>query len=126
QAQLAAATGSATVTQAQNALGLGANSDANIQQTSTLGRNVSHLFQKNKLTERTKKIATVTETQGSTGGGLNGHVDQLSSGLSRSFATQVERQKMIVDKFATSLTQNQFGPRACCSSQTTNPSNVFT
>jgi hypothetical protein len=124
-AQKADATGVAAVTQSQNAQNLGPNTNADIRQTSTLGVNVSHLNQNNKLTMRSKKIATVTQTQGSSGGGLNGHVDQSSPGLSRSFATQVERQKMNADSFATSLTQNQFGPRWCCSSQTSNPKDVF-
>jgi hypothetical protein len=124
-AQKADATGVAAVTQSQNAQNLGPNTNADIRQTSTLGVNVSHLNQKNQLTMRSEKIATVTQTQGSSGGGLNGHVDESSPGLSRSFATQAEQQKMNADSLATSLTQNQFGPLFCCSTQQLNPNDVF-
>ena len=117
--------GTDTLTQKQNAQSFGPNSDAQVEQSSTLGRNDSHLNQSNDLAMRSNKVGAVTQTQGSFNGGLNGHVDQSSPGLSLSSASQSEKQKMDADK-TTSLSQTQFGPSFCCSVQQSNPQDQFT
>ena len=112
------------LTQTQNAQSAGPNSDAQVTESSTLGHNESHLNQTNTLTMQSHRLGNVTQTQGSAGGGLNGHVDQFSGGVSLAFATQNEKQTMNADPSA-SLTQTQFGPSFCCSSQQSNPADVF-
>jgi len=112
------------LSQTQNALDNGPNTDAAVDQTTTLGRNESHLNQSNDLKAFSKKAGNVSQTQGSTNGGLNGHVDQSSSGLSLAFASQDEKQKLDADK-STSLSQTQTGPSWCCSVQVSNPNDRF-
>ena len=94
------------LTQTQNAQSAGPNSDAQVTESSTLGHNESHLNQTNTLTMQSHRLGNVTQTQGSAGGGLNGHVDQFSGGVSLAFATQNEKQTMNADPSA-SLTQTQ-------------------
>jgi hypothetical protein len=112
------------LTQTQNALDNGPNTDASVDQTTTLGRNESHLNQSNDLKMFSKKVGNVMQTQGSGNGGLNGHVDQSSSGLSFAFASQDEKQKVDADK-SVSLSQTQIGPSWCCSVQVSNPGDRF-
>jgi hypothetical protein len=126
-AQRATASSGANLTQAQNGQPGGPNTDALITQTSTLGRNASRLNQSHDLrmhSRQSKPNSTSTQTQGTPTGGLNGHVDQSSAGLSVSLNVQDERQRMDAVG-AKTLSQTQFGPYACCSLQQSNANDVF-
>jgi hypothetical protein len=121
------AKGNTPINQAQNARDAGPNSDAEVTQTSSLsngGKNFSFLNQVNILHGNAANAASATQRQGSSTGGLEGTVHQISSRPVESFARQVERQKLDASGIG-SLTQIQIDPKRCCSHQENNPNNVW-
>jgi hypothetical protein len=66
-----------------------------------------------------------SQTQGSADGGLNGHVDQHSSGVSTASGTQNEQQQQSPTTGNTPLNQTQFDPAWFGSPQETNPNNQY-
>jgi hypothetical protein len=93
-----------------------ANTFARVEQNSTNGGDLeSHVNQSHNLDARgTAGI----QTQGSAAldGGIQGKVFQNSSGVARSFGVQNEDQNLSGN--SPTITQNQFGPLLCCSTQT--------
>jgi hypothetical protein len=147
-AQDATAT-SSTVVQSQNTdSSSGLNTSAAIKQTSTSGgQNDAHLNQSNQLNGTVSKSSNGTQTQGWSGGGLFGHFDQSSSGLSLVNGSQQERQILKItggrdsreyalniraddrghhDKTPPGIvTQTQYGPAWWGSSQSGNSSDTY-
>jgi hypothetical protein len=66
-----------------------------------------------------------SQTQGSPSGGLNGHFDQQSSGLSTANGSQSEQQSQSPTTGNTPLTQTQYDPAWMGSPQGTNPSDQY-
>jgi hypothetical protein len=66
-----------------------------------------------------------SQTQGSPLGGLNGHVDQHSSGVSTASGTQNELQQQSPTTGNTPLNQTQYDPAWFGSPQETNPNNQY-
>jgi hypothetical protein len=114
-----------TATQAQNAEDAGQNIYAGIEQTSTSGRNVTRLDQSTDQEADAKKAGTAQQ-QGSPSGGIHGHFDQLSSGLSSIDGQQREQQVLKAHgKKTTSGSQTQYGPQFFGSQQRGNPANHY-
>jgi hypothetical protein len=69
--------------------------------------------------------AAATQQQGpdSFEGGLDGHIDQNSTGVATANASQLENQYQ--DAEGPNPNQSQFGPARCCSLQQSNPSDTF-
>jgi hypothetical protein len=95
------ATGSASITQNENAADSGANVSLDIKQNqspgfvgSATGANTSAFTQTNTLTAiaSTSPTGAVSQTQSSPNGGLLATVNQFSHGVSTSAATQIETQ----------------------------------
>jgi uncharacterized repeat protein (TIGR01451 family) len=123
--QAAAAGIKGAVTQKQNAMDAGPNTLADIDQTSMTGANDSKLLQKNLLAALAASNVSVTQRQGSASGGLTGHVDQASSGVSTTSATQNENQTAHAKTPPGTLTQVQIGPMSCCTDQLGNAGNRY-
>jgi hypothetical protein len=114
-----------SVVQKQNAADAGPNTEARIDQQSDStdgGTNTSHLLQENRL-QAAATAGSVHQTQGSPGGGLEGFVAQLSSGLSTSVNRQIEVQ--LANAEGDFVSQTQHGPATCCTTQFNNPDNIF-
>jgi hypothetical protein len=98
-----------------------ANTFARLRQTSFTGRLDSHVNQSHNLDARAPKATGGTQTQGAPppDGGVQGKVFQDSAGLAKSFGVQNEDQNLSGN--SPTITQKQFGPLTCCSTQTGNP-----
>ena len=117
--------GLGSVNQQQNASNAGPNSQAKVDQHSDPshgGTNTSELLQEIRLLADAR-ASTVDQTQGSAGGGLDGFVNQFSSGLSTSVNRQNETQLANAD--ADAVSQTQHGPARCCTTQFNHPGNIF-
>jgi hypothetical protein len=102
------------------------NTSAGIEQESTTGRNVAHLQQTNDLDAWAKKKGPVSQNQGDPDGGMLGHFDQLSDGVSVVKGSQKESQHAHFDgKKSESVSQVQYGPMSFGSEQFDNPSNRY-
>lgn len=112
------------VSQSQNATDAGPNTSAAVSQSSGSGANASSLEQRNNLSAFASSDTSVTQRQGSFSGGLKGKVDQTSSGVSTSKASQFENQSAHADTPPGTLTQVQIGPFDCCETQLGNAKNV--
>lgn len=116
----------ASVTQKQNASDAGPNTQARIDQRSDPadgGTNTSSLLQENRL-EAEAWADSIDQAQGSLSGGLDGFVEQSSSGLSTSVNRQNEVQ-LATANVADFVSQTQHGPARCCTTQFNNPDNIF-
>jgi hypothetical protein len=146
------ATGSASITQDENAAGNLPNALLDIEQNKSegfenaTGSNTSAFAQTSDLAASASTPAAppaeVKQTQSSLGGGLQANVDQFSHGVSTSTATQSERQCEHAQSAGTpaacdvsthtpnppgyTLTQKQYGPVRCCSNQADNDDDTFT
>jgi hypothetical protein len=97
-----------------------ANTFARVEQDSTSGGQLeSHVNQSHNLDARTTNPTGGNQTQGNPGGGIEGKVFQDSTGLAKSFGVQNEDQNLVGN--SPTITQQQFGPLTCCSTQTSNP-----
>jgi hypothetical protein len=101
-----------------------ANTFARVEQNSDTGALESHVNQSHNLDARATNAAGGSQTQGvppsaPPNGGIQGKVFQDSSGVARSFGLQNEDQNLVGN--SPTITQKQFGPLACCSTQTGNP-----
>jgi hypothetical protein len=117
--------GRGAVIQKQNALDDGRDLAARIEQHSSPtdgGTNLSELVQETRL-DAEASARTVDQVQGSLEGGLQGFVNQFSSGLSTSVNSQDEMQVANAD--AEVVSQTQHGPMHCCTAQFDNPDNIF-
>jgi hypothetical protein len=95
-----------------------ANTFAGIQQDSTNGGALeSHVNQSHNLDARS--ASATSQTQGDPVGGIQGKVFQTSTGTAKSFGVQNEDQNLAAN--SPTVTQRQFGPLTCCSSQSSNP-----
>lgn len=113
------------LTQHQNEDSLGANLDADISQSSDSGTNNSLLDQGTNLNLLATSKTSVTQVQGSPTGGVTGTVDQSSSAPSTSVNHQDENINAHANTPPGTLSQTQFGPMSCCTTQTGNAGNVF-
>lgn len=113
------------LTQHQNEDSLGPNLDADIDQESDSGTNHSLLDQGTNLNLQATSRTSVTQVQGSPTGGVKGTVDQSSSAPSTSVNHQDENINAHANTPPGTLTQTQFGPMECCTSQLGNSSNMF-
>lgn len=116
----------ASVVQNQSATDAGPNLEARIEQRSdpiSGGTNTSDLLQESRL-QAEARADSIRQTQGSMGGGLNGFVTQSSSGLSTSINRQDEVQ-LATASVADIVSQVQHGPARCCTTQFSNPGNIF-
>jgi hypothetical protein len=116
----------AQVAQKQDVSDAGPNTQARIDQKSNPtngGTNTSSLLQENQL-QAEARADSITQTQGSLGGGLDGFVRQSSSGLSTSVNRQNEVQ-LATAQVADVVSQAQHGPARCCTTQFDNPDNLF-
>jgi uncharacterized repeat protein (TIGR01451 family) len=95
-----------------------------VSQTSASGANASSLQQRNDLTALASSDTSVMQRQGSVTGGLKGHVDQTSSGVSTNNAKQFENQSAHANTPPGTLTQVQIGPFDCCETQLGNGGNL--
>jgi hypothetical protein len=143
------ASGSGAITQKQNAAAGGPNMLLDIKQNKSVGYgdafgvNTSKFSQTSSLAASAgTPIGSVTQTQGSSGGGLQATVNQFSHDLSTSTATQSETQCEHAETSGTptacvasthaqvlpgyTLTQEQHGPVRCCSNQADNGNDTFT
>jgi hypothetical protein len=104
------------------AIGSTANTFAAVSQDSTKGALESHVNQSHKLDARATNATGGSQTQGTPppDGGVQGKVLQSSAGVAKSFGLQNEDQNLAGNSPA--ITQKQFGPLTCCSTQSTNPS----
>lgn len=130
------ATSSAGVTQLANATNDGPNMAIAIGQNqgtpTATGANTSAFVQANLLTAgAVTPTGPVIQTESSPGGGLDATVDQYSSGVSASSASQSETQ---LEQAATThqgsvlpagTVQTEYGPVRCCSLQGTNSADTF-
>jgi hypothetical protein len=115
-----------TVMQGQNAANNGINTYAGIDQTSTSGQNAAHLNQSTDQDAKAKKKNTSTQTQGSPSGGIQGHFNQFSSGLSTVDGQQREHQTAKAEgKKTSNTTQYQYGPQWFGSQQRGNPNDTY-
>jgi hypothetical protein len=94
-----------------------ANMFAGIQQDSTSGALESHVNQSHNLDARS--ASATSQTQGNPVGGIQGKVNQTSTGTAKSFGVQNEDQNLAAN--SPTVTQQQFGPLTCCSTQSSNP-----
>jgi hypothetical protein len=97
-----------------------ANTFARTEQKSDSGALESHVNQSHNLDARAPQATGGFQTQGSSDGGVEGKVFQDSSGVARSFGVQNEDQNLSGN--SPTVTQTQFGPLTCCSTQSDNPS----
>lgn len=104
----------------------GYNAWASVDQISTTGANESNLDQSIDQDEHATKADAGSQQQGFSifCGGLGGHVDQGSTGKSRTTNHQSERQTQKINKDS-GVSQDQFGPVFCCSMQGTNTGDRF-
>jgi len=100
------------------------NTQTAIRQFSTSGRNSANLDQANDLNANVAKAGTATQTQGSPTGGLLGHFEQDSTGLSTVHGSQRETQNVVAAQVGT-LSQTQYGPMSFGSDQGTNPNDRY-
>lgn len=115
-----------SVVQKQSASDAGPNVEATIDQRSdpmTGGTNTSNLLQENRL-QAEARADSISQTQGSMSGGLDGFVTQSGSGLSTSINRQNEVQ-LATARVADIVSQVQHGPARCCTTQFSNPGNIF-
>lgn len=115
-----------SVVQNQSASDAGPNLEARIDQRSDPingGTNTSNLLQESRL-QAEARADSISQTQGSMGGGLDGFVEQSGSGLSTSINRQDEVQ-LARATIADIVSQVQHGPARCCTTQFSNPGNVF-
>lgn len=130
--QKATASATGDITQAQNAVAgttdcgmedQRGNTCAVVNQTATTGGNTSHLGQSIDQGASAKSPAgNITQTQGSTPGGLEGQIFQSSSGVSTNDDRQDENQTQSATTTGV-LLQTQFGPVRCCLENEGNPNN---
>jgi len=97
----------------------GPNTFAGVNQSSSTGALESHVNQSHNLDARATSATAGTQTQGDPDGGIQGKVFQNSSGTAKSFGVQNEDQNLAAD--SPTITQKQFGPLTCCSTQSSNP-----
>ena len=115
-----------TVTQEQNVADAGPDTKADVDQSSSSGRNSSLLDQYIRQEATGDSFeGPVNQRQGSATGGIEGSVTQSSSQPSTSVAVQDEDQILSADTPSGTLTQIQFGPMACCTTQLGNENNTF-
>jgi hypothetical protein len=132
QDQKATASATGAIIQDQNAVqgtnscgmvGQTPNMCADVTQTAITGRNTSHLGQSIDQNATAKSPAgNITQTQGSSAGGLEGLIIQNSSGVSTNSDRQDENQTLSATTTGI-LTQTQFGPVRCCLENGSNPNN---
>jgi hypothetical protein len=98
-----------------------ANTFARVEQNSNSGALESHVNQSHNLDARATNATapSASQTQGDPAGGIQGKVFQNSSGTAKSFGVQNEDQNLAAD--SPTITQKQFGPLTCCSTQSSNP-----
>jgi hypothetical protein len=134
------ATGTAAITQNQNAANNGPNLLLDIEQNqsqatpaNSMGTNSAQSLQTSNLSATAfTPNGPVTQTQSSAGGGLDATVNQFSHGVSTSEATQRETQTERAQKSSSDASlppntnQTQYGPVHCCSVQEDNLNNTFT
>jgi hypothetical protein len=121
----ARASGGSSVSQNQNADGSdGLNTAASVRQTSVSGGNTGSITQTHDLYASATSITTADQTQGSPEGGLLGHFEQSSAGLSNANGTQRESQRLSAVG-VTNLSQTQYGPMHFGSPQGTNPADRY-
>jgi hypothetical protein len=113
------------VNQAQDATSGGLNTAAGITQHSTSGANVAQLNQSNALQAQAPGNSSGSQQQGTPGGGLLGHFDQLSSGLSTVNGSQTEHQVLAPGNPNGALNQSQYGPAWWGSTQFGNPNDTY-
>jgi hypothetical protein len=150
QSIMSKASGSGLITQKQNTAAGGPNMLLDIEQNKSAGYgeafgvNTSKFSQTSSLAASAGTLSTgsVTQIQGSSGGGLQATVNQFSHDLSTSTATQSETQcehaeisgnpaACVASTHAQvppgyTLTQEQHGPVRCCSNQADNGNDTFT
>jgi hypothetical protein len=140
-----------TVTQTQDSTATSPYTSAGITQTSTSGTNTAVLNQSNELDGMVSKWDNGSQTQGAPGGGLLGHFNQSSSGLSTVNGNQREHQTLRIDGDGEGfghedgprlsyglrdhhdnkgpqpgvITQTQYGPAWWGSSQFGDPNNTY-
>jgi hypothetical protein len=102
------------------------NTSAGIEQYSDHGNNSADLQQTNTLNALAKRNGPVFQTQGSPDGGLLGHFEQFSDGISVVDGTQNETQTAHFDgRNSEPVTQIQYGPMSFGSSQFDNEHNRY-
>jgi hypothetical protein len=117
--------GTVVVNQKQDATDTEPNTNAGIVQHSSSGENNAHLNQSHDLSAQAPNNATGSQTQGTQDGGINGHFDQLSTGLSINHGEQHEHQRLDPIHAAAGLSQTQWGPMWMGSPQGTNPNDQY-
>jgi hypothetical protein len=98
-----------------------ANTFASVEQDSGSGALESHVNQSHNLDARATNASapSASQTQGNSAGGIQGKVFQDSLGTAKSFGVLNEDQNLAAD--SPTITQHQFGPLTCCSTQSSNP-----
>jgi hypothetical protein len=96
-----------------------ANTFARTEQDSNSGALESHVNQSHNLDARAPNATAGSQTQGDPGGGIQGKIFQNSPGTAKSFGLQNEDQSLAGN--SPTITQRQFGPLTCCSTQFDNP-----
>ena len=114
------------VTQNQNTDGsLGPNTAASVRQTSVSGSNTGNINQLHDLDANVAHATTASQTQGAPTGGLLGHFEQDSTGVSIANGVQKETQDMHA-AFVPNLSQTQWGPAYFGSPQGSNAADRYT
>jgi hypothetical protein len=111
-------------TQLQNTDASSPNTATSVRQTSGNGVNYTNLNQIHNLDATLSRVTTGTQQQGAPDGGILGHVEQDSTGVSTAFETGKETQNLQADR-VTNLTQTQYGPQFYGSPQGSNPSDRY-
>ncbi len=96
------------------------------QQTPGTGQNKASLDQQLQQQQQAKSTSSASSQQqgsSSSDGGLEGSIDQNSTGVSKADAHQQEHQ--VMDTEASGSSQRQFDPARCCSTQQSNPKDQF-
>ena len=131
----ASATGGTWIMQSQDADSSGGpntsaavyqNSDQDSGPITSTGTNNAYVFQSNDLNASGSKTGNLTQTQGASGDGLLGHVDQRSIGVSTTQANQSEHQSLGASQVSGTLVQTQRGPLAFDPNQASNTGDTFT
>jgi hypothetical protein len=113
------------VNQQQDADNSGPNLNSAVYQHSVSGANTGAIEQlANMDASAPNNNVSGSQTQGSPTGGLNGHFDQTSTGLSQASARQIEHQDLDGGKGG-GLVQTQYDPHWAGSPQESNPNNVY-
>jgi hypothetical protein len=110
----------------QNAADNGPNSNSDIEQTSSTGKNSATLNQLNNLAATSNGGFTGAQQQGSSSGGEAGRFNQTSTGVSTINGGQVERQNLTTNPVpGSTVSQTQLDPMAYDPNQGTNTADTY-